>query len=71
MEYEFSIEGCAKLIKDCRLSRKLTQEEFGKLIGYKKANVSKLESGKKNMNVVGYFLILEKLNLVYNIKAEL
>lgn len=66
-EYNLDIEGCAQLIKDQRKRLKLNQTAFGDLIGYKKAGVSKLESGKYNITVTTLYNILEKLN----VKTEL
>ncbi len=66
-----TIEGCAKLIKDYRKHLKLTQSEFGKLIGYQKSAVSKMEAGDKNITIQKFLTILDKLKITYSYKVEL
>lgn len=50
-EYELRMEVLGKMIKAARKERHLTQEELGKLIGVKKAQISKLESSANSATI--------------------
>ncbi len=52
-EYELnlSMEILGEKIKHIRHQRHLTQEELGKLIGVKKAQISKIEKGKSSATI--------------------
>ena len=50
-EYELQMDLIGKAIKQTRQERKLTQEDLGKLIGVKKAQISRLESNASNVTI--------------------
>ncbi len=50
-EYELRIDVLGKMIKSARQERHLTQEELGKLVGVKKAQISKLESSANSATI--------------------
>lgn len=50
-EMDFSMTLLGSAIREARMRRNLTQEELGKLVGVKKAQISKLEQSAKNTSV--------------------
>ena len=50
-EYELLMDVLGKMIKSARQERHLTQEELGKLVGVKKAQISKLESSANSATI--------------------
>lgn len=62
-EYEFDLqmELIGMMIKKVRKDRSLTQEELGKLIGVKRAQISKLEKGSKNVTISTVLRVFEAL----------
>jgi transcriptional regulator with XRE-family HTH domain len=45
------MEVIGRMIRSARQERRLTQEELGELIGVKKAQISKLESGANSATI--------------------
>lgn len=50
-EYELQMDLVGKAIKQTRKERNMTQEELGKLIGVKKAQISRLENNAGNVTI--------------------
>ena len=50
-EFELKLELIGDMIKKARKERHLTQEQLGKLIGVKKAQISRLENNTGNVTV--------------------
>jgi HTH-type transcriptional regulator/antitoxin HipB len=50
-EHELRMEVIGRMIRSARQERQLTQEELGELIGVKKAQISKLESGANSATI--------------------
>jgi len=48
-EFELKLDLLGEMIKKTRLERHLTQEQLGKLIGVKKAQISKIENNTKDV----------------------
>ena len=48
-EFELKLDLIGEMIKRTRKERHLTQEELGKLIGVKKAQISKIENNTKDV----------------------
>ena len=69
-EFELKLELIGDMIQQARKQRNLTQEELGKLIGVKKAQISRLENNTGNITletILKVFTALEaKVN--FNIK---
>lgn len=61
-EMELSLELLGLKIRQLRRAKDLTQEEFGKLIGVKKSQVSKIENGKQNITIETLLKIIEALD---------
>lgn len=70
-ENELSRELLGEMIKRTRIERKLTQEALGKSVGVKKAQISKIESGKINVTVDTITKVFEALKATVNFKVEL
>ncbi len=71
-EYELRMDVLGKMIKAARQKRHLTQEEFGKLVGVQKAQISKIESSANSAtidNVLKVFKAL-KAEINFNVKLE-
>ncbi len=50
-EYELRMEVISEMIRKARQERHLTQEELGKLVGVKKAQISKLENNANSATI--------------------
>ena len=55
-----------KKIKTLRKTKKITQKELGKLLGYSEAHISYIESGNRTIS----FKDLNKITKIFNIPHE-
>jgi HTH-type transcriptional regulator / antitoxin HipB len=71
-EYELRMDVLGKMIKTARKERKLTQEQLGKLIGVKKAQISKLESSANSATIDTILKVFKalKAEINFNVKLE-
>ena len=69
-ELELKIEVLQDVMKDIRKRRKLSQEELGNLIGVKKSQISKIESGYDNLTLTTIAKIFNALNAKISIHIE-
>lgn len=71
-EYELRMEVLGKMIRAARQERHLTQEELGKLVGVKKAQISKLESSANSATVDTIIKVFKalKAEINFNVKLE-
>jgi len=71
-EYELRMEVLGRMIKAARKERNLTQEELGKLVGVKKAQISKLESSANSATIDTILKVFKALNaeICFNVKLE-
>ena len=70
-EYELQLETLRRLIRQIRKERNLTQEELGKLVGVKKATISKLERRAGNMTIDTLLRIFTALKADVSLKIEI
>lgn len=70
-EYELRMDVLGKMIKAARQERKLTQEELGKLVGVKKAQISKLESSANSATIDTILKVFKALNAEINFNVRL
>ncbi len=70
-EHELKVETLRRLIRQIRKERDLTQEQLGKLIGVKKATISKLERRADNMTIETLLRIFEALKAKVSLKIEI
>jgi len=70
-ERELSRELLGEMIKKTRIERKLTQEALGKSVGVKKAQISKIESGKSNVTVDTINKVFSALKAKVNFNVDL
>ena len=70
-EYELQMDLIGKAIKQTRQERKLTQEDLGKLIGVKKAQISRLESNASNVTIDTLMRVFYALRAKINLQIEL
>jgi DNA-binding XRE family transcriptional regulator len=72
-EYEFELktELIGDMIKKVRKDRKLTQEQLGKLVGVKKAQISRLENNTKNVTVETIIRIFNAMKAEVNFNVQL
>ena len=70
-EVELKLDVLGDLIRRTRKDRNLTQEELGKLIGVKKAQISKLESNASNMRIETLIRIFDALKAHVKFQVEL
>lgn len=71
-EYELRMEVLGRMIKAARKERHLTQEELGKLIGVRKAQISKLESSTNSATIDTIIRVFKalKAEINFNVKLE-
>lgn len=71
-EYELRMDILGKMIKAARKERHLTQEELGKLVGVKKAQISKLESSVNSATIDTIIKVFKalKAEINFNVKLE-
>jgi DNA-binding XRE family transcriptional regulator len=71
-EYELRMEVLGRMIKAARKERHLTQEDLGKLIGVKKAQISKLESSANSATIDTIIKVFKalKAEINFNVKLE-
>lgn len=71
-EYELRMEVLGRMIKAARKERHLTQEELGKLVGVKKAQISKLESSANSATIDTIIKVFKalKAEINFNVKIE-
>jgi DNA-binding XRE family transcriptional regulator len=71
-EYELRMDVLGKMIKTARQKRNLTQEELGRLVGVKKAQISKLESSANSATIDTILKVFKalKAEINFNVKIE-
>lgn len=71
-EYELRMEVLGKMIKTTRRERNLTQEEFSKLVGVQKAQISKLESSTNSATIDTILKVFSamKAEINFNVRLE-
>lgn len=71
-EYELRMEVLGRMIKAARKERHLTQEELGKLVGVRKAQISKLENSANSATIDTIIKVFKALNaeINFNVKLE-
>ncbi len=70
-ECELSLDIIGDLIRSVRKVRNLTQEELGKRIGVRKAQISRLENKTGNFTVETLINVFSALDAKINLKVEL
>jgi len=70
-EFELKLELLGEMIKTMRKERNLTQEALGKLVGVKKAQISKIEKGTNNITINTLVKVFSALNIKLNLQIEL
>jgi len=70
-EYELRLDLLGEAIKQDRKKRNLTQEELGKLVGVKKAQISKLENSVTDARFETIIKVFKALNARINFNVEL
>jgi len=71
-EYELQMEVLGKMIRAARKERHLTQEQLGKLVGVKKAQISKLENSTNSATIDTILKVFKALEaeISFNVKLE-
>jgi len=70
-EYELRLDVIGETIKQARKERHLTQEELGRLVGVKKAQISKIENSLTDARFETIIKVFKALNAKINFKIEL
>lgn len=70
-ENELRLDLLGEAIKQARKERHLTQEELGKLVGVKKAQISKLENNLTDARFETIIKVFKALNAKVNFTVEL
>jgi HTH-type transcriptional regulator/antitoxin HipB len=69
-EQELKIEMLAEEIKTLRISKNLTQDQLGELVGVQRAQISKLENGKSNITIGTLLKVMNALNAKVSFNVE-
>ncbi len=69
-ELELELDRIGEMIKEVRKKENLTQEELGNLIGVKKAQISRLESGTSNITILTLVKVFKALNAKVKLHIE-
>lgn len=70
-ENELKIDLIGQTIKQIRKERNLTQEQLGKLVGVKKAQISKIENSLTDARFDTILKVFKALNAKINFNVEL
>ena len=70
-ENELRLDLLGQTIKQVRLERNLTQEQLGKLVGVKKAQISKIENSLTDARFDTILKVFKALNTKVNFNVEL
>ena len=70
-EYELQMDLIGRAIKQTRQERNLTQEELGKLIGVKKAQISRIENKTSNVTIDTLLRVFSALKARVKLQVEL
>ncbi|NJL56536.1 helix-turn-helix transcriptional regulator [bacterium] len=70
-EFELRLELVGDMIQQARKERNLTQEELGKLIGVKKAQISRLENNTGNITLETVLKVFNALGAKVNFNIQL
>ena len=70
-EYELQLDMIGKAIRQTRKERHITQEELGKLIGVKKAQISRLENNASNVTFDTLFRVFTALKAKVTFQVDL
>lgn len=70
-ENELRLDILGKTIKKVRKERKLTQEQLGKLVGVKKAQISKIENNLNDARFETILKVFRALNAKIHFNVEL
>jgi HTH-type transcriptional regulator/antitoxin HipB len=70
-ENELRLELLGNAIKQARQERNLTQEELGKLVGVKKAQISKIENSATDARFTTILKVFDALGAKVNFNVEL
>ena len=70
-EYELQLDMIGKAIRQTRKERHITQEELGKLIGVKKAQISRLENNASNVTFDTMFRVFTALKAKVTFQVDI
>ena len=70
-EFELKLELIGDMIRTARKKRKLTQEQLGKLVGVKKAQISRLENSPRNVTFETVIRIFSALGARLNLNLQM
>ncbi len=70
-DYELRLDLLGEAIKQARKERNLTQDELGKLVGVKKAQISKIENSLTDARFETILKVFKALNVKINFNIEL
>lgn len=69
-EHELRLDFLGGAIREARMKRNLTQEELGKLVGVKRAQISKLENSLKDARLQTITKVFHALGIKVNFNLE-
>lgn len=70
-EYELQLNTIGKAIRQTRKERHITQEELGKLIGVKKAQISRIENNASNVTFDTMFRVFTALKAKVTFRVDI
>jgi len=70
-EFELSMDILGEKLKQIRKEQRLTQEQLGKMIGVRKAQISKLESGNNSATISTVLKVFHAMKAKVKFKIEI
>jgi DNA-binding XRE family transcriptional regulator len=69
-EFDLKLDVLGDMIKHLRNEKNLTQTQLGELVGVKRAEISKLEKGSRNMTIATVLKVFKALETDIKFKIE-
>jgi predicted transcriptional regulator len=69
-EFDLKLEILGEMIKKTRKERNMTQEQLGKLIGVKKAQISKIENHTKDVRLSTILRVFDALKASVKMRVD-
>jgi predicted transcriptional regulator len=69
-EFELKLEILGEMIKKTRKEKNMTQEQLGKLIGVKKAQISKIENHTKDVRLSTILRVFDALKASVKMRVD-
>lgn len=70
-EVELTLDVAGHLIRELRMARNLTQSQLGEMVGVQKAQISRIETNMKSINLSTLIKVLDAMEAKVRLSIEL